>query len=274
MAPQQQTLARFFGGSKATEASKKKKTGTGTSSAKSSSSPKTSPKRSPKKRTVSPPSSPESKTSSAEEIGSPTKKQKIKNTVVTYEDISKEITSHRKAQELKEIKEVSELEKKLPESKITINKGSKTTGTKQIPYTKLVEVFNELEAESGRLKNLASASRFFLEVLKSYKDDKEQAATNLIQVTYLMVNRLGPDYEPDLELGLGETLLLKALATSTGRSLGDIRKDFHKQGDIGVVAKSSRSRQSIMFKPKPLTVEQVFQNLKDIAGMTDHWKVS
>ncbi|GME95441.1 unnamed protein product [[Candida] boidinii] len=83
-----------------------------------------------------------------------------------------------------------------------------------------------------------------------------------------MINRLGPDYEPGLELGLGETLLIKAISTGTGRSTQQIKADYHEAGDIGVVALKSRKKQSVMFKAKPLTIDQVFNNLTDIAKLT------
>ncbi|CDK25506.1 unnamed protein product [Kuraishia capsulata CBS 1993] len=136
------------------------------------------------------------------------------------------------------------------------------SNSKPIPYSALADVFEKLEQESARLKNLAIASEFFQEILQSDRPE------GLIQVTYLMINRLGPDYEPGLELGLGETLLLKAIAEGTGRAASQIKADYHRVGDIGLVAQQSRSRQPTMFKPKPLTVPVVFENLTQIARMT------
>lgn len=133
---------------------------------------------------------------------------------------------------------------------------------KAIPYAALAKVFDELENESGRLKNIECASRFFLHILRT------DHPKSIVQVVYLMINRLGPDYEPGLELGLGTSLLQKALAEGTGRSMAHIKSDFQKFGDIGVVAMQSRSRQPTMFKPKPLDVDTVFDNLTTIAKST------
>ena len=52
----------------------------------------------------------------------------------------------------------------------------------------------------------------------------------------MCVQQLCPDYE-GLELGIGESLLMKAVAESTGRTLKVIQKDYHKTGDLGTVAK-------------------------------------
>jgi ATP-dependent DNA ligase len=40
-----------------------------------------------------------------------------------------------------------------------------------------------------------------------------------------------------LELGIGETLLMKAVANSTGRSMEKIKSDYRETGDLGLVAK-------------------------------------
>lgn len=44
-----------------------------------------------------------------------------------------------------------------------------------------------------------------------------------------------------IELGIGETLLIKAIAESTGRSNAKIKEDLRKEGDLGKVAMVSRA---------------------------------
>jgi DNA ligase-1 len=39
-----------------------------------------------------------------------------------------------------------------------------------------------------------------------------------------------------IELGIGETLLVKAIAESTGRATTKIKEDLRKEGDLGKVA--------------------------------------
>jgi hypothetical protein len=46
---------------------------------------------------------------------------------------------------------------------------------------------------------------------------------------------LCPEYE-GLELGIGESLLLKAIAESTGREMKKIKADYAEIGDLGVIA--------------------------------------
>jgi len=42
-----------------------------------------------------------------------------------------------------------------------------------------------------------------------------------------------------LELGIGETILIKAIGEATGRSAKSIKTDIEKQGDLGNVAQVS-----------------------------------
>lgn len=132
----------------------------------------------------------------------------------------------------------------------------------KIHYSELTSVFDAIEAESSRLKITALVSQFFLQILRSSTPDK------LVKVVYLFINRLGPDYEPDLELGLGETLLIKAISECYGRPASKIKKDYQEVGDLGVVAQKSRSGQPTMFKPPRLDVDTVFENLTKIAKST------
>lgn len=121
----------------------------------------------------------------------------------------------------------------------------------------MTDTFEEIESNSSRLKIIALASELFLKVLRTKPDD-------LSTVTYLCINRLGPDYE-GLELGLGESLIIKALAEGTGRTLAQVRADYKELGDLGEIALKSKNKQATMFQPKPLSIDVVLKNLEDIA---------
>lgn len=98
--------------------------------------------------------------------------------------------------------------------------------------------------------------------------------------------QLCPDYV-GIELGIGESILVKAIGESTGRSLAIIKADLKKEGDLGLVAmvcrssfprhrnqlivlQNSKNSQKVIFKPKRLTVPFVFSNLKEIASSSGH----
>lgn len=103
----------------------------------------------------------------------------------------------------------------------------------------------------------------------------------------LLFVKLSPDYV-GVELGIGESLLIKAISESTGRSLAVVKADLKKEGDLGLVAsasmqffhatalmtrmfsQNSKASQKTLFKPKSLTVPFVFTNLKEIALSSGH----
>ena len=130
------------------------------------------------------------------------------------------------------------------------------------PYLAFAKTLQAIEATSGRLKTIEILSNFFRSVMVLTPDD-------LLLSVYLCLNRLAPAYE-GIELGIGETLLIKAIAQTTGRSVQQIKADVGTKGDLGIVAETSRGTQRTMFKPQPLTVQNVFKQLKDIAEMTGH----
>lgn len=86
----------------------------------------------------------------------------------------------------------------------------------------------------------------------------------LLYSIYLCLNRVGPAHL-GLELGLGEGILIKAVASSTGKSLQTVKTEVGKLGDLGKVVQISRQSQKTMIQPKPLTVMAVFKTLREIA---------
>ncbi|KAG1769209.1 ATP-dependent DNA ligase [Suillus occidentalis] len=135
-----------------------------------------------------------------------------------------------------------------------------------VPYAALTKTFSLIEATTKRLEKTALLTSFFLLVIqRSKKDD----SISLLQSVYLCINRLSPDYV-GVELGIGESLLIKAISESTGRSLATVKADLKKEGDLGLVAMNSKNSQKTLFKPKPLTVPFVFSNLREIALSSGH----
>ncbi|KAF5314030.1 hypothetical protein D9611_006793 [Ephemerocybe angulata] len=133
-----------------------------------------------------------------------------------------------------------------------------------VPYAALAKAFSLIEGTTKRLEKTAILTAFLILVIeRSAKNDHQ----GLLQAVYLCINRLCPDYM-GVELGIGESLLVKAIAESTGRSLAVIKADLKKEGDLGLVAMNSKNSQKTLFKPKPLTLPFVFSKLKEIALTT------
>jgi len=118
-----------------------------------------------------------------------------------------------------------------------------------VPYAALVTAFEKIEKTTKRLEILEILTQFLLAVAK--RDTATDAKnSNLLKVVYLCINRVSslihlptvdlikqlcPDYM-GIELGIGEMLLVKAIAESTGRATTKIKEDLRKEGDLGKVA--------------------------------------
>ncbi|KAL4867414.1 hypothetical protein BDV12DRAFT_186704 [Aspergillus spectabilis] len=131
-----------------------------------------------------------------------------------------------------------------------------------VPYAALCTTFSLIEMTTKRLQILAHCSLFLRQVLRLTPRD-------FLPTVQLMINKLAADYA-GIELGIGESLIMKAIGESTGRSLAVIKTDQHEIGDLGLVAAKSRSNQPTMFKPKPLTVRGVHEGLLAIAKVQGH----
>lgn len=131
-----------------------------------------------------------------------------------------------------------------------------------VPYAALCKTFSFIEMTTKRLEISAQCSAFLQQVLRLTPQD-------LLPTVQLMINKVAADYA-GIELGIGESLILKAISETTGRTLGECKADHHKIGDLGLVAAKSRSNQRTMFKPKPLTVRSVHQGLLTIASLQGH----
>ena len=129
-----------------------------------------------------------------------------------------------------------------------------------VPYAALCTTFSLIEATTKRLIILSLCAQFLRQVLRLTPED-------LLPTVQLMVNKLAADYA-GVELGIGESLIMKAIGEATGRSLAVIKADQTEIGDLGLVAAKSRSIQPTMFKPKPLTVRGVHEGLLAIATVT------
>ncbi|KAF2189550.1 DNA ligase 1 [Zopfia rhizophila CBS 207.26] len=186
---------------------------------------------------------------------------------------SKEVTGETPAKELspkEEEEEVLSSDEEPPEvtakarEKVQSTLKSKTkdlypdwTPGEPVPYAALCTTFSKIEMITKRLEILAHCSLFLRQVLRLTPKD-------LLPTILLMINKLAADYA-GIELGIGESLIMKAVSESTGRTLAQVKADQNEIGDLGMVAAKSRSKQPTMFKPKPLTVRGVHAGLMTIA---------
>ena len=128
-----------------------------------------------------------------------------------------------------------------------------------IPYLALVDTFEAISKVSGRLDKESLFCRLFRAVIAT-------TPLELEVLVHLASNSVGPAYE-GLELGIGDSLLVKAVCEATGRNKAMVEEAYEKEGDLGTVALMSRNSQktlSFVAKPKPLFAKQVLEMLRTI----------
>lgn len=129
---------------------------------------------------------------------------------------------------------------------------------KPVPYLALARAFREIHLTRSKLRHIEVVREFFRAVL-------ERTPTELVPCIYLASNKLAPQFE-GVELGIGDMIMQKAIMEATGKSLKNLKAEYKKMGDLGLVAQASIKTIRTLVAPKPLTVMAVFENLKAIAA--------
>ncbi|XP_062205751.1 DNA ligase 1-like [Phragmites australis] len=126
-----------------------------------------------------------------------------------------------------------------------------------VPFLFLARALDLISNESGRIIITEILSNVFRTVIATTPDD-------LLATVYLSANRIAPPHE-GIELGIGDASIIRALAEAYGRKEEHVKKNLKELGDLGLVAKASRSSQKMMYKPKPLTIARVISIFRTIA---------
>jgi DNA ligase-1 len=129
---------------------------------------------------------------------------------------------------------------------------------KPVPYLALARAFREIHQTRSKLRHIAVVREFFRAVL-------ERTPDQLVPCIYLATNKLAPQFE-GIELGIGDMIMQKAIMEATGKSLKNLKAEYKKLGDLGLVAQASTRSIRTLVAPKPLTVMSVFENLHAIAA--------
>lgn len=93
-----------------------------------------------------------------------------------------------------------------------------------VPYLALVDIFEEISQTSGRLEKENLFARLFRAVISTTPDD-------LDVIVYLASNEVSPVYDGK-ELGIGDSLLVKAVCEATGRKKDAVEEAYEKEGDL------------------------------------------
>jgi len=116
-------------------------------------------------------------------------------------------------------------------------------------------------------------------------DDKKKSSnttkSDLYTLLYLASNSVAPQHD-NVELGVGDSILIKAIGEASGTNPQMIKKKYDTDGDLGTVAQTSKGKQkTLMFGkmsgPKRLNcvdVLTVFREIANVSGsQSQKWKV-
>ena len=124
-------------------------------------------------------------------------------------------------------------------------------------YSKLVEVYGELDKTAKRLEKTHIISEFI----------KKVDADGLPVVMLLLEGRIFPSYDRR-EIGVASRIVLKALNTASGISAEKIENEWKKTGDLGIVAENLiKGKKQATLHSKNLAVAKVFENLRKLATL-------
>ena len=93
-----------------------------------------------------------------------------------------------------------------------------------VPYLAIVETFDEISRVSGRIEKENAFARLFRAVIATTPAD-------LDVIVYLASNEVYPVYE-GREMGIGDSLLVKAVCEATGRKRDAVEESYEKEGDL------------------------------------------
>lgn len=124
-------------------------------------------------------------------------------------------------------------------------------------YSKLVEVYEELEATTKKLEKTLILSKFLQKV--SEKDLK--------QIMYLLQGSVFPKWD-ERKIGMSSRLTIKAINSATGAPQATIEKEWAKIGDLGKVIEKliGKGKQTSLFHKK-LTVDKIFNNFTKLTEL-------
>ncbi|HEY1249020.1 MAG TPA: ATP-dependent DNA ligase, partial [Nitrososphaera sp.] len=120
----------------------------------------------------------------------------------------------------------------------------------------LIETFEQMEQTSSRI----TLTEHLVTLLKKTPPDI------IDKVTYLIQGRLYPDYE-GIEMGVAEKMVIRAIASSSGKDVVKIERIYQKTGDLGDTTREAmNSKSQSTFYSEPMTVERVYSTFDKIAS--------
>jgi DNA ligase 1 len=121
-------------------------------------------------------------------------------------------------------------------------------------YSKLVEIYEELEGTTKRLHHTYIISEFL----------KDINVENLGTTILLLEGRVFPRWD-EREIGMASQMMLKAIGVASGESKNRINSEWKKTGDLGTVSYNLiKKKKQHTLGSQDLTVKKVLDNLRKL----------
>lgn len=131
-------------------------------------------------------------------------------------------------------------------------------------YGELVQVYEDLGATTKRLEKTAILAEFF----------KIVEVEDLPKITLMILGTVFPSWSEE-EQGIGDKLVMKAVADAVGVSVNDVEDAVRDEGDIGAASeKLYRKKSQMTFFSQALTVDFVFNQLRKLATISGNRSTS
>ena len=121
-------------------------------------------------------------------------------------------------------------------------------------FLEIAEAFELVEKTSSRIEMTKQLAELF----------RKTGKKELASVAFLCQGQLGPQYKSK-ELGLGENLVIDAIAKTTGYAKQKVKEEYREKGDLGLVAMAlvqAKAQQSLF--SQELLLEKVCSNFEKI----------
>lgn len=123
-------------------------------------------------------------------------------------------------------------------------------------FDKLVAVYGELEKTASGNQMREILSEFF----------KKVSAEEINVIVYLTLGRISSEFD-DINLGMADQMVLKAIAVAGGRDEAKVKKLSKEKGDLGLAAEEViKTKGRTLVPVGTLTVKEVFEKLHKLAG--------
>ncbi|MBQ6813054.1 MAG: ATP-dependent DNA ligase [Methanobrevibacter sp.] len=131
-------------------------------------------------------------------------------------------------------------------------------------YEELVNVYEALGATTKRLEKTSILSDFL----------KKVEADDLEKITLMALGSVFPSWSEE-EQGIGDKLVMKAVADAVGVSVAVVEDAIRDEGDIGAAAEKLYAKKTQMtFFSQPLTVDFVYKQLRKLATISGNRSTS